>query len=314
MTTDTNATGTLIMTGASRGLGREAARRLLHDRADLHLLILARGGHGTALADELAAATSNPNVSIVPCDLASLDDVRMAAATIRAMLDTETLPPLRGFLGNAAVQLASRSTSTVDGFETTFAVNVLSHFLLLRLLLDRFTAPSQIMLTTSASHFGDFAHNYGMVPKPRWEPVDRLAARRTGPAAASRAEGYTAYATSKLAVIYLVHALARRLPQGVDAYSYNPGLVPGTGIIRQSGAISRSLFHAVLPVLQLSPHIAMSPRSAGTRLAAILSTTNPGPSGSYIDRGTVKSSAPASYDEDREESLWRTASTLCRLP
>jgi hypothetical protein len=58
----------------------------------------------------------------------------------------------------------------------------------------------------------------------------------------------------------------------------------------------------------------MSSRAAGARLAAAFGTTAPEPSGSYIDRGKTRPSSPASYDEDREEALWRTAADLCGLP
>lgn len=240
--------------------------------------------------------------------------MRAAAGTIVTQLVSGTLPPLRGFLGNAGVQLSSAATTTADGFETTFGVNVLAHYMLLRLLLDRFASPARIILTSSATHFGDFAHNYGMVPGPRWEDAERLARPRSGPTADTRAEGYTAYATSKLALIYLTHALARRLPPQTDAYSYSPGLVPATGIVRDSGWMSRSLFRTALPILQLVPRVAMSPKVAGTRLAAMFNTTAPGPSGSYIDRGRATPSSPESYDQDREEALWHTAARWCGLP
>lgn len=307
-------TGTLVMTGATRGLGREAAEALLRTRRDLHLLLLVRGAQGAGLTGHLIARTGNPNVSALPCDLSSLSDVRDAGEAVTRQLDAGTLPPLRGLLGNAGVQLSSAATATVDGFETTFGVNVLSHYTLLRSLLDRFNGPGRIVLTTSATHFGDFAHNYGMVPAPRWEPLERLATPGTEPTAGTRAAGFRAYATSKLALVHLVHALARRLPPGIDTFSYNPGFVPGTGIVRDSSRAARAVFRGVLPVLTLSSRVAMSPTTAGARLAAAFTSPAPGPSGSYIDRGTAAASSPASYDPDREDALWRTAAQLCGLP
>lgn len=305
-------TRTLLITGASRGFGRRAAERLLSDHPDLHLLVTARGGRGDQLARELAERSNNPNVTSVPCDLASLESIRTAAGTVMRMLNAGQIPPLRGFLGNAGLQMVSTTRTTADGFEMTFGVNVLANYLILRLLLSQFTTPSRIVIVTSDSHFGDFRHNLGMVPAPRWESADRLAAPGVGPKANSPREGRRAYATSKLALIHLVHALARRLPDDIDVYSYNPGLVPGTGLARDAGLLTRGLFRAVMPILRATP-IATGPGAAGDLLAAAVAGPRPGESGSYIDRGTIIPSSSESYDEAREESLWIDAAHLCAI-
>jgi len=84
-------------------------------------------------------------------------------------------------------------------------------------------------------HFGDFKHNAGLVPAPRWEDPERLAAPGTDSASEKTCTGRRGYATSKLAVVYLTHALARRLPWGVSVFSFNPSLVPSTGLARDAG-------------------------------------------------------------------------------
>ena len=144
--------------------------------------------------------------------------------------------------------MKTATSKTADGFETTFGVNVLAHYLLVRLLWDRFTAPARIVLTTSDAHFGDFRHNLGLVPAPQWTDVNRLAHPNLQ-------KGRGAYATSKLAVIYLVHELARRLPAGIDAYSFTPGLTPGTGLVRDEGALGRLIWTRVFPLLQALPTV-----------------------------------------------------------
>ncbi len=215
------------------------------------------------------------------------------------------IPPLQGFLGNAGVQLTRADTATADGFETTFAVNVLANYVLLTEL--EFAAPGRIAITGSDTHFGDLRHNLGLVPGPKWDRVDRLVTPGT------QGKGRRAYATSKLAVIYLVHALARRLPEGVDIYTHNPGLVPGTGLARGSNALGRFVFRSVLPLLRVTP-FATGPKTAGELLAATVAGRRPGGSGSYVDRGTVTSSSPESYDETRSEALFRELAELVRAP
>jgi NAD(P)-dependent dehydrogenase (short-subunit alcohol dehydrogenase family) len=307
-----DATRSFLMTGASRGLGRVAAERLLHDHPDLHLVVTARGLQAGHLAADLAERSGNPHVSAMACDLASLASVRAAAAELEHSLDAGDLPPLRGFVGNAGLQMTSRSRATVDGFEMTFGVNVLAYSVLLRSLLDRFAPPFRIVLTTSDTHFGDFRHTLGMVPAPRWDAVERLAEPGAGPRPDSSQAGRTAYSTSKLAVIYLVHALARRVPPGVDVYSFNPGFVPGTGLARDAGPVARAAFRGVLPVLRLTP-VAISVDTAGRFLAAAAAGPRPAESVAYLNRDKAEPSSPESYDEAREEALWEGAAKLCEI-
>jgi NAD(P)-dependent dehydrogenase (short-subunit alcohol dehydrogenase family) len=278
---------TLLMSGASRGIGKHAAERLLHDDPSLRLLVVARSG----------TPLDHSRVTTIRGDLSSLESVREVADQIQE--------PLHGYAGNAGLQMKTATTTTADGFETTFGVNVLAHYLLIRLLWDRFAAPGRIVITGSDSHFGDFRHNLGMVPAPQWTDVNRLAHP-------NMQKGRGAYATSKLAVIYLVHALARRLPEGIDAYTFNPSFTPGTGLVRDEGAAGRLVWGKVLPLLARTP-IAHSVAEAGDQLAAAITGPRPGPSGSYIDRATVAQSSPESYDEQREEELWRAAERLTGL-
>jgi hypothetical protein len=149
---------TILMTGASRGIGLHAARAMLDERPDLRLIVVARGEQ-----PEL------PRTTVVRGDLASLRTVRAIADGIDE--------PLDGFVGNAGAQLKTGSTSTVDGYETTFAVNVLAQHLLLSRL--PFTEAARIVLTTSDSHFGRSRRTFGMVPPPRWSTPEHLA--RIGP-------------------------------------------------------------------------------------------------------------------------------------
>lgn len=210
------------------------------------------------------------------------------------------------FVGNAGVQHTSTSDRTVDGFERTFGVNVLAYHLMLRLLVDRFGAGSRILVVGSDVHFGSWRYGFGTIPPPRWDDVRELAAPRPG----GMREARRAYATSKLGVLYLVHALQRRLPAGVDAYTYNPGFVPGTGLTRDADPVSRAVVASFGHVLRVTP-MAMGQVRAGRILARTMTGPRPGEGGAYIDRGRVVPSSAESYDVEREEELWRVADELC---
>ncbi|MEV4538944.1 SDR family NAD(P)-dependent oxidoreductase [Asanoa sp. NPDC049518] len=298
---------TIVMTGATRGLGRVAVERIVDGDPEAHLVLLARGAAGSELAAHLGQG--GRAVTSIPTDLLALASVRAAADELIQRLDTGDLPPLRGFVGNAGLLYTNNVTESPDGFEATFAVNVLANHVLLRLLQGRFKAPSRIVLTVSDAHFGDFRHNAGMMPAPSWRDPASLARIRAFPNPKTVTAGGAAYSTSKLAAIYLVHEYARRLPQGVGIVAYNPGFVPGTGLSREAGAAVRFVGRRIMPLMTLTP-MASSQKTAGQHLADVALGRILAPSGSYIDRTREVSSSKESYDPDRERRLWETVEDL----
>ncbi|MEU7468876.1 SDR family NAD(P)-dependent oxidoreductase [Streptomyces sp. NPDC044984] len=291
---------TLVMTGATRGIGHFAAAALLHDDPELRLVVLARESTSAEAMRELRA---HDRVTVINTELASIDSIELAGRAVCALLDAGKLPPLRGFVGNAGVQFTDALHTTPDGLETTFAVNVLANHLLLRALESRLVGPARIVITNSGTHFGDLRHTYGLTPAPRWADPAVLARPSAFPSPATTAAGYTAYATSRLAAMYLVHEWARRLPCGVDIVAHSPGLVPATGHGRHAKPFARFLDRRVVPLLTLTPAVDNA-ATAGRRLAATVTGRTAAPSGSYVDRTRVTPSSNESYDVERERALW----------
>lgn len=298
---------TTIMTGATRGLGRAAAARILAEDPETHLVLLARGGAGAELAGELGR--DGHAVTSISTDLLSLGSVREAADEVARGIDEGALPPLRGLVGNAGLLYSDDVTPSPDGFEATFAVNVLANHVLVRRLQDRFEVPSRIVITVSDAHFGDFRHNKGMMPGPSWQDPARLARTSAFPAPETVAAGGTAYSTSKLAAIHLVHEYARRLPRGVDVVAHNPGFVPGTGLSREAGPAVRFVMRTIMPWTTLTP-LASTRRQAGQHLADVVLGRTAAPSGSYVDRTREARSSAESYDAGRERRLWEVLEEL----
>jgi NAD(P)-dependent dehydrogenase (short-subunit alcohol dehydrogenase family) len=306
---------TIVMTGATRGIGRTGAERILRDDPTAHLVVISRGAAGERLAAELTsgAAGGAARVSHVAADLGSLAEVRAAAADIAGRLDRGELPPLRGFVGNAGIQYTNALTEGADGYEATFTVNVLANHVLLRTLLDRFVAPARIVITTSDTHFGDFAHTMGLVPAPRWQAPEVLARTGAFPSSDRTSGGRCAYSTSKLGTIYLAHEYARRLPAGVDIVTFNPSLVPATGLARDASVLSRFAMRWLFPLLNVTP-LTNNASVAGRQLADVALGEVAAPTASYVNRDRVEPSSDESYDPLRERELWEAADRLAGVP
>ncbi|TGD36785.1 SDR family NAD(P)-dependent oxidoreductase [Brevibacterium aurantiacum] len=303
----TDAEHTIVMTGASRGIGQIAASSMCALKPEAHLVLLSRNDSRDLVAK--LQAVGGGAVSVVHTELSSLQSVADATDAVLDRVRSGDLPPLRGLVCNAGVQHTNALTETVDGFESTFAVNVLAHHVLVRRLHDHLHPHARVVVTVSDTHFGDFRHNLGMVPGPRWQPVEALAHVGAFADLGNTAAGRTAYSTSKLAAIYLIHEYARRFPTGPTLAGYNPGFVPGTDLARDASVASRLAMRWIMPLLTITP-LATTPSKAGGFLADAALGTVKAPSGAYIDRGQVARSSPESYDLQRECKTWEAVETL----
>jgi NAD(P)-dependent dehydrogenase (short-subunit alcohol dehydrogenase family) len=261
-------------------------------------------------------------------DLASFASVRSFAAELRRRLNAGELPALHALVCSAGMQGAR--TLTVDGFETTFGVNHLGHFLLANLLLPVLSMPARVAVVSSGVH--DPAQSAG-VPAPAWNDAAALARGQLG-ATAAKADGtrhaltdrdtpykdlMRRYSTSKLANLYFTYALARRLPHGVTVNAFDPGLMPGTGLARESSAPLLWLWHKVLPHFHwllrlLVSHNIHTPEESGAALARLVADPSlADTTGKYFEGLKEIRSSPESYDDARPEALWNDSESLTGL-
>ncbi len=191
-----------IVTGANKGIGNAAAHALAGMGAAV-VLACRNPEAGEAARQSILRSTGNPNVSAVQLDLASLTSVRRFASEFATTHDR-----LHVLVNNAGIYTAQR-TLTEDGFERTWEVDYLSHFLLTNLLLDalRRGAPSRVINVSSDGHrmgridFADLNREHGY-------------------------SGIRAYGQAKLAQILFTKEFARRFAgTGVSAFAVHPGAV-----------------------------------------------------------------------------------------
>ncbi|MDT7565941.1 MAG: hypothetical protein QOG76_4565 [Pseudonocardiales bacterium] len=282
-----------MVTGGTGGLGLECAR-VLAATPGARVVVTGRDKGRTAAA--AAALDAYPMV----LDLGSLASVHRFAAELGTDLAAGALPPLRGLVCNAGLQVTTDSR-TEDGFETTFGVNHLGHLALVEDLVDRFEAPARIAFVSSGTH--DPAKPTGM-PSPLADATaDELAFPPVEPGART---GRRRYTTSKLANVRTSYVLAQRLRErGITVNAFDPGLMPGTGLARDAGAVTRLLWRTVARGLVVLPMVNTT-RTSGANLARLLTATElAGVTGAYFVGRHPAGSSLASYDAVANQALYR---------
>ncbi|MFH9070007.1 SDR family NAD(P)-dependent oxidoreductase [Streptomyces alboflavus] len=298
----------MVMTGGSSGFGAIAARRFARS-----------GDTRLVLGSRRAAAVGES----IPMDLTELDSVRAFAAAVRERLGGT---PVDALVLNAGLVRPDASGRTAAGFETTFAVNHLAQYLLLRLLLFDLADGARVVLTTSGTH--DPATGASLTT-PRHADAALLAHPDRDPGLGTRPgkAGQHAYTASKLCAVLTVRALAGRpdaRARRLTALAYDPGQVFGTGLAQDLSLPLRtawSLFGTPVlgwPLRRFSRTL-NTRTDAGNALADLALGSVAPPSGrtyAALRRGRLTWTDPSELArrDDLAEALWRDSARLVGLP
>lgn len=250
---------TVVLTGATSGVGLGCAQTLVH--AGWRVVALVRN-------------EPPPGTEGITCDLASLQSVRAASERV-----LELCPRIDVLLGCAGVAPWERRESA-DGFELTWATNVLGHALLTELLLDRLktSAPSRVVMISGNGHRKGSIH---------W---DDLQLRRDY----SAIKAGTQAALGKMMWTY---AMARELEgTGVTVNTFCPGFV--------AGRLTRDFPRWLQPIVKVGNAFAQSPEE-GARTPVWLATAPElaNLSGKYFRHRAMKISSPESRDVAAQDRL-----------
>ncbi|MFI9510487.1 SDR family NAD(P)-dependent oxidoreductase [Nocardia sp. NPDC052566] len=295
---------TIVMTGGSSGFGALAAQLLVRS-PDIRLLKGAR----------------SPSADSILLDLTVLDSVRTFAATVLERVGDTRIDAL---LLNAGTIRPDDTGRTADGYETTFAVNHLAHYLLLRLLMPSLADGARVVLTTSGTH--DPATGAGLAT-PRHANAELLAHpdrdpdRHTTP----RKAGQHAYTAAKLCAVLTVRALhadpeirSRR----IAPIAYDPGQVFGTGLARDLATPLRIAWTVLgtpigAPLRRLNPTMNTRPAAARTLADLALGTVTPPEGRTYaaLRRGKLTWPDPSDLarSDDSARALWTDSAVLLQL-
>jgi NAD(P)-dependent dehydrogenase (short-subunit alcohol dehydrogenase family) len=271
---------TVLVTGANSGIGKVTALELARARAQV-VMLCRNKEKGEAARREIIDDTGHQAVELMIADLASVASIREFAAEFK-----RTHNRLHVLVNNAGLFVPVRRL-TVDGFESTFAINHLGEFLLTDLLLDllRASAPARIVNVSSRAHFRtgiDF---------------DDLQGER-------KYRGFKAYARSKLANVLFTYELARRLEgTGVTANCLHPGVVR-TNFGRVSDSAMGWGARVAAPFM-ISPE-----KGAKTSIYLASSPEVEGVTGKYFVKSKPARSSALSYNVEAARRLWDVSARL----
>ena len=271
---------TIVLTGASDGIGAAAARRLV---AHGHTVaVVGRSEQKTAaLAQELGA-------DHFVADFARLTDVRSLADALQSAY------PRIDVLVNNAGGIFGDQARTVDGFEKTLQVNHLAPFLLTNLLLDSLTAGRASIVNTASVA----ARLFGNIDLADLNNERKYSANK-------------AYGDAKLANILFAKELDRRFgDRGISAAAFHPGVVR-TSFASDTTSLMRFLYRT--PLSRLAGFL--TPEQGAEPLVWLAEGT-PGRdwvSGEYYEKKKVAATNPQAADAQLAADLWDTSAQMVGL-
>ena len=269
------------------------------------MIIIASRSNTSNAAANINKTLHQTNVSYLPLDLSSLTKVREFATSYSA----KSYPPISALILNAGLQFHSDVLYTTDGIEKTFGVNHVGHTLLFYLLSSQLAPNARIVITASGTH--DPAQKTGL-PDAKYTTAEELA--RPTPESAKN-NGRQRYTTSKLCNVMWTYALHDHITKAVSGKNwtvtaFNPGLMPGTGLVRDAGAVVEFVFTKIMPHfiwllrLLLSPNV-HSPQESGAALARLaVGQDVEGVSGKYFQGMKEIKSSVESYVKEKQQDLW----------
>lgn len=275
-----NGKRTIVITGASSGIGAVAAEQLA--AAGDEVAVVGRDPERTrAVADRIGATA-------FLADFERLDDVRALAAALLDRYDTIDV------LANNAGGLRTRRELTVDGHERTIQVNHLAPFLLTHLLRPRLEQTAAAGRDVRVVGTASMANRMGRL---RLDDLDWERRPWLG--------GWRAYGTSKLATILFAVELAERLTgTGVSAYAFHPGVIATN-------------FGSTSPIMRIADTVTGGgygrPAADGAAPLVRLAAAAPvgAPSGTYFDRFTAYGrTTRQAKDAQLGRDLWTLSETL----
>ncbi|XP_063966292.1 retinol dehydrogenase 12-like [Lytechinus pictus] len=297
----------VIISGANTGIGLVASEKFAKDGFEVILACRSEEKANQAVS-QVQKKVPGAKVSFMKLDLNSLKSVREFSDAFHA-----TGKPLHALCNNAGLTTGFSSNDrleTEDGFEMTFGVNHLGHFLLTHLLMDVLKKTSEACgearIVNTASMLHDPAKSARMGGSPPHLDFDDLMLEESQPF-----DGLLAYRNSKLANCAFSVELARRLEGSkVTSNTLCPGFIPATGLGRNETTMAKIKMAIFTPLLKLIGVTRNLEHGGGMIHYVATSPDFKGLSGKHSSDFKMMDSSAESRDPEVGKRLWDISADL----
>jgi NAD(P)-dependent dehydrogenase (short-subunit alcohol dehydrogenase family) len=311
--------GTVVITGANGSLALGFVEALL-SRYPQHTLIATVRNNSpekdlnTAELVKIISRYPNSKVSVEVLDLGELSSVRTFAQKLAGLVVSKKIPRITAIVCNAAtLSLEAGQKFTSDGYEATFQVCHLSHYLLILMLLDSIDPTSgRIVILGSITHYPEKSNPVSSLGPCFPENLEELVKPTPDPLSLVHDRGFQRYGTAKLANVTFALDLNERLKRdprlsNVTVTAMDPGGLPASRAQTEQKKSTQRIMATINFLMPVLKHVTTAFRTtedAGRKLAAVsVDPSFHGKRGYFVGQ---KEDAPAAVSKDvgMQERLW----------
>ena len=267
---------TVVISGATNGIGKAAAIELSKERSKL-IFTYRNESLANDLLAEIKDLSPDTQVHSVYCDFSNQDSIKKCAEEINEMCENIDV-----LINNAGVVNTSYH-ETSDGIENTFAVNHLGYFLFTNLLLHKLKGESETRIINVSSA----AHSF--VKEIQWEDINFKNNFK---------QGLRCYGQSKLANLLFTRYLAIKLStENITVNAIHPG-----GVNTSLGSQNKVWYSKPLRLI-LRPFF-RSPLKGAESIIYLATKQDDGVTGEYFVDSKIHKSSSYSKNLEEADKLW----------
>jgi NAD(P)-dependent dehydrogenase (short-subunit alcohol dehydrogenase family) len=274
---------TTVITGSTSGIGKVTATELAKSGHTIYMLVR-NIEKGEQVKQEIIGKTGNAHIYVVKCDVSSLESVHEAVAELKSKLVS-----INVLINNAGSAFLEKQFSR-DGFEMTFALNHLGHFLLTKSLMSLLQKGHARIINVSSEAHKNAKPNFDDL---KWEQTPY--------------KGFKAYGVSKLYNIYFTKSLAEKYwDKDIVAYALHPGVVNANIWNEARGFLGIVVW--ILKLFMITPE-----KGAKTTIYLATHPKLETKTGLYFKKCKTAKTAPIADDALARGRLWDISEKLVRI-